>query len=93
MTSNQDFFGISVMEATYCNCTPILPQRLAYPELFNYKNLFYKNEKELIIKLKDQIKSFPNNKTYQDTALKFDWSKIAHNYDTIVIETLNQLNT
>ena len=32
VTSQQDFFGQSVVEAIYCNCFPILPKRLAYPE-------------------------------------------------------------
>ncbi len=32
ITSIQDFFGGSVVEAMYCNCIPLLPDRLAYPE-------------------------------------------------------------
>ena len=33
VTSNQEFFGGSVMEAIYCGVWPILPNRLTYPEL------------------------------------------------------------
>ena len=29
VTSIHDFFGISVVEAIYCGCTPLLPKRLA----------------------------------------------------------------
>jgi glycosyltransferase involved in cell wall biosynthesis len=32
-TAIQEFFGISVIEALYCGCVPVLPQRLSYPEL------------------------------------------------------------
>ena len=32
VTSQQDFFGGSVVEAIYCNCHPILPNRLAYTD-------------------------------------------------------------
>jgi len=29
----QDFFGMAVVEAMYCKCVPVLPQRLNYPHL------------------------------------------------------------
>ncbi len=32
VTSHQDFFGISVVEAMYLRTVPVLPDRLAYPE-------------------------------------------------------------
>ena len=32
VTSHHDFFGASVVQAIYCHCTPLLPERLAYPE-------------------------------------------------------------
>ncbi len=51
VTSIHEFFGISVMEAIYCGCYPILPRRLTYPELFDdQKNpeLFYDTFDELV---------------------------------------------
>ena len=39
VTNIQDFFGASIMEAVYCECIPILPNRLTYPELFSTENL------------------------------------------------------
>jgi glycosyltransferase involved in cell wall biosynthesis len=32
VTSIHDFFGVSVVQAIYCNTYPLLPDRLAYPE-------------------------------------------------------------
>lgn len=32
--SDQETFGIAMMEATLCGCIPLLPNRLAYPEFY-----------------------------------------------------------
>ena len=48
VTSIQDFFGISIMEAVFCNTIPLLPQRLSYPELFRSNEnpeIFYHSKK------------------------------------------------
>jgi glycosyltransferase involved in cell wall biosynthesis len=38
-TADHEFFGISIAEAVVAGAYPLLPDRLAYPELLNYKNL------------------------------------------------------
>ena len=50
ITSIQDFFGISIAEAAYCNTQLLLPNRLAYPEIYKKdKSLFY-NTHEILLK-------------------------------------------
>ena len=86
ITSNQENFGISVMEAIYCNTTPLLPEKLSYPELFNNEknyNYFYNNTDELICKLEKLIIKFTHKKDndLREIATKYDWGKMVIKYD------------
>ena len=84
ITSNQDFFGISIVEAVYCNTIPILPTRLSYTELFdidNNPNIFYKKDNELYEKIKFFLKN-PLKISFKHIE-KFDWNSISNNYDSL----------
>jgi len=88
VTSIQDFFGISIMEAVYCNTLPILPERLTYPELFTdplFKPWFYSTENEMIYLLKNAILSFQDirKNDYTSVANKYDWAKMINPYDEL----------
>ena len=83
VTSNQDFFGISIIEAVYCKTYPLLPKKLTYPELFNLEknpNYFYKNEEDLYNKLKDLLSKYANPKA-EVNLNQYDWSIISSLYD------------
>jgi hypothetical protein len=43
----QENFGFGVAEAAYLGCTPVLPNRLVYPELYNEKHLFDRFEQSV----------------------------------------------
>ncbi len=58
VTSRQEFFGLSVMEAAYAGARLLLPRRLSYPELFaqqDFGDLFYSCRKELVEKCKSLL--------------------------------------
>jgi len=84
VTSNQEFFGASVMEAIYCNTWPILPNRLSYPELIPDKNKnIYRNENELYEKVLWAIKNYKKIRKYnvRNIAVDFDWTNLVSKYD------------
>lgn len=89
VTSIHEFFGISVMEAVYCGCYPILPRRLTYPELFDDQEnaeLFYNTFDDFVDKLRyaithiDKIRS----KNYISIASQYDWSNMIKYYDGVL---------
>lgn len=87
VTSNQDFFGASAVAAIYCGCYPILPNRLAFPEIFPielYPENFYHRFKELVEKLEWAIKNIEiiRGKNYSDKVEKYSWRCMAPQYDS-----------
>jgi len=85
VTSNQDFFGISIIESVFCGSIPILPKRLSYPELFDLKNnlsLFYENDEDFYLRLKDSLINYNKNSiNLSGLTKKYDWNKIFSVYD------------
>ncbi len=101
VTSRQDFFGGSVVEAMYCNCFPLLPDRLAYPEhlppALHSKHL-YKGREDFYAKLKGVITDFAKGERESDFrrfVAHYDWSVCAEKYDEILqrIATEHQSKT
>ena len=88
VTSYQDFFGASVLEAVYCGCWPLLPRRLAYPELIPrdlHDTCFYDDFDDLVAKLRHAIQQAPPPAEVLDAlrrhAQTFDWHEQAARYD------------
>jgi glycosyltransferase involved in cell wall biosynthesis len=89
VTSNQEFFGGSVMEAIYCDTWPILPNRLTYPELIlkkDHTKHIYNNEAELFKKVVWTIKNYKTvrKSKLSKIALQFDWRTSAPIYDKVL---------
>ena len=86
VTSNQDFFGGSTVEAMYCGCTPLLPNNLAFPEHippeFQTGHL-YSSEEEFISMLESMIRNFREpHKDFSKWVKQYDWQTMAPIYDS-----------
>lgn len=55
-TAHHEFFGLSVLEAVRAGCCPLLPKRLAYPELFG-EEFLYEDQK-----FKERLRFFMGHK-------------------------------
>jgi len=88
VTSNQDFFGISAVEAINQGCIPLLPKRLAFVEHLDpsqYPYYFYESDDEYYAKLKLQLMSTPSSQDeiekLQQEMEKYSWNVIAPRLD------------
>lgn len=85
VTSKQDFFGGSVVEAMYCNCFPLLPNRLAYPEHLSnkIKDMCLYEEGEFSEKLESLILTFESLRKmeFQSFVKRYDWGEMVGKYD------------
>ncbi|MCS6934636.1 MAG: DUF3524 domain-containing protein [Chitinophagales bacterium] len=90
VTSYQDFFGSSVVEAMYCNVVPFLPRRLAYPEHIpeTLHRTFFYDEEDFVNKLQRRIwdVKYLRIMNTQPYAARYDWSNMASHYDRALEE-------
>lgn len=97
VTSIQDFFGMSVVEASYCNTYPLLPKRLAYPELIPelwQKYYLYSDEMELENRIAEllanpkRIGQIMAQAPLRDHLARYDWQRMASIYDDFLIDVM-----
>ncbi len=76
ITSNQDFFGISAIEAAYCNNHIIAPDRLAFPEVFGNAAEYYRSDDNFKAALKKAILDFPELNYQKFHVGQYDWTEM-----------------
>lgn len=83
VSSAQDFFGVSVVEAMACGVIPLLPKNLAYEEHVDDPRYFY-DRKQFKSALRSAIEHWrPGERfAYRDSMLRYDWSRMASDYVT-----------
>lgn len=89
VTSIQEYFGISVIEAVYCNTIPLLPLRLSYPEHFKAahqrRQFFYNDQRDLVNRLQRYCMdvSILRKQNTQKIVEHYDWTYMSHQYDQL----------
>ena len=92
-TAIHEFFGIGVVEAVYCGCFPVLPRRLAYPELIpplHHDNCLYANFEGLLERLRwaltNPSQAKATGQELQTAVSRFDWKHVVPQYDRAMEE-------
>ena len=87
VTSQQEFFGGSVVEAMYCNCLPLLPNALAYPDHIPQayrSSILHNSENEFKEKLKAALlNELQLDGNPREWVQKYDWQSMIRQYDQL----------
>lgn len=82
ITSNQDFFGISLIEAIILGVYPLVPNRLAYPEHIrkNHANYIFKNDSDFYDRLKNLIIEIPKINLKDFKTDEYKWTSVIQGF-------------
>jgi len=96
-TAYHEFFGVAMMEAIYCGCHPLLPDRLSYPELIPdthhrpllHAPILYNDDDHLFNVLRSILdgeqRTLPPA-TLRKIPQRFDWAAHVDAYDSVFEE-------
>ncbi|MBN2471787.1 MAG: DUF3524 domain-containing protein, partial [Anaerolineae bacterium] len=85
-TAYHDFFGISTCEAIYCGCSPVLPDRLNYPDLIpeGLRDRYVYREGHVQTALQARLKTAePPDPALHARVAGYDWTSQAPRYDQV----------
>ena len=87
-TARQENFGIAVVEAIRFGCVPLLPNRLAYPEIIPlqyHSAVLYEDTDDLVQKLTRLISNYGEYQKlrgqHSDHMAQFAWQNMSERYD------------
>jgi glycosyltransferase involved in cell wall biosynthesis len=93
-TAQQENFGISVVEAVRFGCFPLLPARLAYPEIIPehcHPHVLYHDQEALVTRLHRLLDHYTDFQELRvslaNSMRRFAWDSVIDDYDRL-LETL-----
>ena len=84
-TAVNEFFGIAMVEASYAGCFPLVPDRLAYPELYPPQFRFSDVE-ELVARLRECVTRPPKPLQARSLAERFTFDALTEEYGRLFAE-------
>lgn len=84
-TATNEFFGLAMIEACYAGCAPVVPDRLAYPELYP-PEVRYRSHDALVAQLRSHITHRPAPNTARPIAEEFTFDRLTGAYDALFAE-------
>lgn len=94
-TAAQEFFGISVLEAIFCGCVPVLPHRLSYPELLPpayHAHCLYHTSADLVLRLRTTLEQISTMRDWgwRELALPYAWPQAAPRFDALLEQVADE---
>ena len=91
-TAEHEFFGIAIVEAVSAGCVPVLPRRLAYPDLFANEFLYDGSTLGLVARLAElsRLKAGIGRLVSPPRAIleRFSWTNAAQQMDDLLDQTV-----
>ncbi len=84
-TARNEFFGIAMVEACYAGATPLVPDRLAYPEIYG-PEYRYTSADELVARLRGHIQHRPAPNGARSLAEQFTFERLVPAYEACFAE-------
>ena len=81
-TAINEFFGLAMVEASYAGCLPLVPDRLAYPELYP-RQFRYSTVEELTARLRSCVLSRPEPMQARSIAMPFTFDALVPAYERL----------
>ncbi len=82
-TAVNEFFGLAMIEACYAGCAPLVPDRLAYPELYGPEHR-YDGERELVARLRSLVLEPPRPGSARVLAERYTLPRLAPVYEGLL---------
>jgi glycosyltransferase involved in cell wall biosynthesis len=84
-TAVNEFFGLAMVEACYAGAAPLVPDRLAYPELYS-REYRYAGADELVARLRGYIQHRPDPLVARGLAERFTFERLVPDYQACFLE-------